>query len=276
MLTRREKWLIFGGAIGLPLLILLVLVAFAAALLLSGAIEPPTPAAQSIAPPPSEQHPGDRPEDALVALTHLRDAYRTLETAASDTPSSTIVEAKLLLLRPVSEVEMQAILRGTSIQLGSAGTYKYHPHPTAIRVFAFSSTEKAQAGAGQWVAMLTLVPAAGERAPEITFDINRAELRALTNQPLARTRFGLDEATRIRAWQEYTACTYRAADAVTVAFPNPSRDDAPAVLTYQHQIEDQCKQDVLAKYHLSDQQFSEISLEARARAWPLPSWDGPK
>lgn len=145
-------------------------------------------------------NPPPQPQKATVPQ------YILLNEEIYDAPIKTQVISNILVSGEITDQGLRELLKQLYDSIGQRKGFKYHPSPTAIYVYAFTSKERAESGMGQWIAMLEKSHAA--TSPGIT--INNSQLALVGTRP--EERFGLPEQRRVQIWSEYCLVENRAAD----------------------------------------------------------------
>ena len=151
----------------------------------------------------------------------------------------------------------EELLRGRHALLESSV-----PEAVRFELFLYDSLGRAAAEQGLWCALLE-----AERGSEPLIQVD-ADYLALASQP-AGVRFGLDESARIEIWGRLVSAERAARTEAAAAHPGAGE------LLLQLQLEErrlaEARADLRRSYRLSDEELTELRLEAVRRKWPMPA-----
>ena len=122
--------------------------------------------------------------------------FEIIQEETLEGPFKTQVKMNLLVLGSITEDGLRALLLKIYDSSMTKGGYKYHPRPTVVAIYAYTSRAKYDAQAAQWVAML--LKHGDETSPKIS--VSDREITAASIKP--EERFGLSEDERIKIYQE--------------------------------------------------------------------------
>ncbi len=143
--------------------------------------------------------------------------------------------------------------------------FKYHRHPTNIYIYVFSTKEKAEAGAGQWVGMISK----GFYDNEPIIRINDIQLRSLNIIPIVK--FGLSEERREEIWKNLIHTEDKAEKEADLKFPvDLYTDNFDAHDAFFRKQRLKYKNQLAKDYGVSVAIIDSIILEARAKGWAFP------
>jgi len=202
--------------------------------------------------------------------------YSILNEDINDTPLKTQITLNILVSGEISKTNLTNLLNELYSKTQDRTGFKYHNRPTHIGIYAYTSKEYAQAGLGQWIAMLLKI---GENVkPEIT--INERQISQLGAKPEAK--FGLSEDKRRQIWDELIKAERRADSETEQRYPLPDPLEPNYSASYAgKQVEKQGKlrsflrekyeSEIAKKYGLTSKQLNKIVEEAIAKDWPFPA-----
>ncbi|MDH4222362.1 MAG: hypothetical protein OEV55_02360 [candidate division Zixibacteria bacterium] len=204
--------------------------------------------------------------------------YSILNEDVYDVPSKTQVTLNVLVSGKISKIGLTNLLNRLYSKTQDRSGFKYHSHPTHIGIYAYTNKEYAQAGLGQWIAMLLKIGEEGK--PEIT--INERQVAQIGAKP--EEKFGLPEDTRKRIWAELIEAERRATREAEQRYPLPdplksnySASYAGKQLEKQSELSsflnEKYEKEIAKKYGLTREQLNEIAIEAVTKDWPYPADD---
>jgi len=202
--------------------------------------------------------------------------YSILNEDVYDTPGKTQVTLNVLVSGKISKTGLTNLLNQLYSKTQDRSGFKYHSHPTHIGIYAYTSKEYAQAGLGQWVAMLIKI--GEESKPEIT--MNERQIAQIGAKP--EEKFGLSEDTRKRIWEELIEAERRATREAEQRYPLPDPLKPNYSASYAgKQLERQTKlssslnekyeYEIDKRYGLTREQLDQIVTEAVAKDWLYPA-----
>ncbi len=170
--------------------------------------------------------------------------YSVLDENIVDTPIKTEITLNLLVSGEISDDGLRILLNKLYFSTKGRRGFRYHKSPTNIYIYAYTSKERAEAGMGQWVAMLQK----GYDELRPTIRINPRQLAQLGAKP--EERFELSEAKRIQIWNEIIKVEDRT--------------------SYSRSLMGEAKNELARKYGLTRRQLDMIAGEGLRKDWPFP------
>lgn len=184
--------------------------------------------------------------------------YVILAEDIYDAPIKTQVTLKLLVSGTITRASLDQVLRSLHDQVAARRGFRYHPNPTHIFIYAFTSRERASSG--QWIAMLAKTRF--DPAPKLSFDDR--QLTQLYAKP--ETRFQLTESERVAIFQEIVRAQDRARTEAERRYPFQFVKQAEE----QDRLTELYLKNLAEKYGLTRNELREIANEGIKKGWPLP------
>lgn len=203
-------------------------------------------------------------------------SYKILNEEISDTPGKAQVILNVLVSPDeVSVPSLKSLLNKLYASASAKKGFQYHESPTLIGIYIYTSTERAESGMGQWIAMLLRSP--GKLTPDIT--INERQTSQIGKKP--ETKFGLSETRRKEVWAALIRNEDRATEEAGKRYPDldPSKPGySRSVFLEQLGKQQQMRETVNEKYDdqsaqkfgLTRKQLHEIELEGLTKDWAFP------
>lgn len=181
---------------------------------------------------PNRKSQNVRPPRAIDYKNVVMPQFKIINQETGETPVKTQVVVNILVSGSITEDGLRALLLKIYDSSMTKGGYKYHPRPTVVAIYAYTSKEKYEAQWGQWTAML--LKHGNESDPKIT--VRKEEVTAASIKP--EERFGLSEDQRIKIWQELfqTFCRAEAEGKRIAVEKNTKSFRVGAIVTVSKQI----------------------------------------
>jgi hypothetical protein len=178
--------------------------------------------------------------------------YTVLDEDVYDAPIKTQVILHILVSGEITKQNLRALLSKLYAELQKRRGFKYHTAATHIGVYAYPKEENWKSGSGGWIAYLLRM---GEGEPT-EYRINEGQFAQLGAKP--EQKFGLSEAQRKKVFGEIAQAEDRA------------YEEVPGGGEPRERLENKYKDALAAKYGLTGEQLSDISVEGLVKDWPLP------
>jgi hypothetical protein len=142
----------------------------------------------------------------------------TLNEDFSESPAKTQIVKNLIVSGSLSEISLRDLMNDQFQELSHWDNLQYHNEPTHIFIYAYITIEHAEAGMGQWIAMLSKI---GE-GQEPSIQVNERQLAYINTEP--EERFGLLEEQRKKIFQELFLAERKASREAEEEYPiDPSQ-----------------------------------------------------
>jgi hypothetical protein len=145
---------------------------------------------------PNRKSQNVRPPRAIDYKNVVIPQFKIINQETGESPVKTQVVVNILVSGSITEDGLRALLLKIYDSSMTKGGYKYHPRPTVVAIYAYTSRAKYDAQAAQWVAML--LKHGDETSPKIS--VSDREITVASIKP--EERFGLSEDERIKIYQE--------------------------------------------------------------------------
>lgn len=244
----------------------LVCIAIAAIMAIGCAKQPSTSTGKQSTPSAARATPSaSSSENAGIDLPQFTIHLQELD----ETPGKTMVREEIIVRDQLTAETLEALLRARLDNTKELGPFKYHPSPTVVGIYVYPSTAHADAGMGQWIGMLSLLPV--RREPEIS--INETNLRA-QSEPFT-DELGLTESVRRKiflaivqaedqATREGLARKEELGNRVTV-------EQIHEIAEWESKRREELIEAVRTKYELTNEKIRNITREALEENWPFPA-----
>ena len=227
-------------------------------------------------PPKSEERKAETQATPVEQPKVVLPGYSILNEDVYDAPLKTQVTLNVLVSGEISKTNLTSLLNELYSKTADRSGFKYHSHPTHVGIYAYTSKEYAQAGLGQWIAMLTKIGENGK--PEIS--INERQINQLGAKP--EEKFGLSEDKRRQIWDELIKAERRADREAWQRYPLPDPSEPNYSASYAGKqvlkqgklrsfLNEKYESETAKKYGLTTTQLNKIVEEAIAKDWPYPS-----
>lgn len=202
--------------------------------------------------------------------------YEMLNEEIDDMPIKTQVMQSLLVTGDMTPENLRALLQKLYGETKKRTGFEYHEHPNAIYIYLYLEKAHYENGMAQWVAMLS--QSASETTPSIS--VNEERLNNYGQEE--EEKFGFSEAKRKEIWQASVLVEDRAMSESEKQFPLPDPSKASYTqekantqldkqFDLQRSLEDKYGKELLTKYGITEDQLSEISVEAYTKSWAYPA-----
>lgn len=186
--------------------------------------------------------------------------YTVINEDIHDVPGKMQIELRILVSGQITQIGLDSLLNKLYYSTKMRTGFKYHDHPTAIGIYAYSSREYAEAAGHQWIAMILKTHTG--KIPVL--QINEALLAQLCLKP--QDKLGLSEDIRKEIWRQLVLNEYRALNEADKKYP----DDMEKNGELWDRLKTQYDNALGKKYNLTYEQLEEIMLEAVSKEWPTP------
>lgn len=194
--------------------------------------------------------------------------YTLLDEEVYDVPVKTQVEISLLVSGNITEEGIEVLLNRLYDKTIKKTGFEYHPHPTAVYIYAYTSKKDAESAKDQWIALLQKAHA----VPEPVIMVDTVRLRYLKAEP--EEKFGLSEEKRKMIYQEMIKIDRRALEEATQKYfpPNvaPTLEQREKAGELMEELQDKYKDKLAKSYGLTYEQQDSIAIEGLEKEWPLP------
>ncbi len=198
--------------------------------------------------------------------------YKILKSDKIDVPLKTQVALTIVLTDEATKINKQSIsklLSNLYNEIKNRTGFKYHTHPTNVYVWAFTTKDKANAGMGQWVGMISGVGT----APEPDLKISDIQLNSLSLKPVEK--FGLSEKTRLAIWHKAIRVEDRAQEETDAKYPTDKKGITQSYLMksydYRDKLEIKYEKELVREYRITKAILDSICYEAGEKGWAYPS-----
>ncbi len=188
--------------------------------------------------------------------------YSILDEEIYDVPLKTQVTLSILVFGEITEEGLKIVLNNLYSQTMQRKEFKYYNPPTHIQIGAYTSKERAESGMGQWIALLNKM--GKDDKPEIR--INERQIALLNAKP--EHKLGYSEKERIKIFQELVKAEDRAYDEAMQKYPS----NLDKQMDFARVLEEKYDNEVSKKYGLTNEQLTEILVEATTKDWPYPNY----
>lgn len=211
--------------------------------------------------------------------THFKDKeegaylkYEILKNDITDVPLKTQVALTIVLTDETTKINKETVsklLANLYKRAKSRSGFKYHTHPTNVYIWAFTTKDKANAGMGQWVGMIS--DAANETNPDLK--ISDIQLNSLVLKPV--DRFGLPETIRLEIWHKAINVEDRAQKEADLKYPMDKKGITRSYIlkytNYRDKLEVKYESELVREYVITNAILDSISFEASHKGWAYPS-----
>lgn len=141
--------------------------------------------------------------------------------------------------------------------------WKYHSAPTVIAIYMYTSKQHFESDLGNRIAQIVKIPSQSE--PEYTF--HEGQLRNIGKPQ--EEKWGISEEQRRYIYGLIGQAEMRAIEEADKAFPDFGEDHLDMVETLTKKY----YEEIMQKYNLTEDQFSEIIPEGLEKNWPSFQWE---
>jgi len=185
--------------------------------------------------------------------------FTIVDKNVSDTPIKTQVEQHILIDGLITDKTVNDILIKQYESIKNSVGYLYHNSPTHIFIYIYDSTNKAKAGAGLWIGMLSIMPSNDK--PTVKIKSDQIKILSLPEEQ----KYGLSESLRKKIYAESWSVATKATDEAMAKYPNPN--DWQKQIKIEEQLQKQYEKNLLIKYKINLSQLKEIELEGLKKQW---------
>lgn len=194
--------------------------------------------------------------------------YSILEEEVFDKPIKTQVKIKILISGTrITEQKIRELLTYLYEKTIKRTGFTYHPNPTNIFIYAFTTKEKANSGT-QWVGMIS--KSYSDTQPSI--NISSTQINSLTLKPVEK--FGLSESVRLEIWKEDIKLVHRAQKEADIKYPedrpNMTLEDLQKNSDLWFELCSKYRKELFVKYRIDWDILDSIQTEGEKKGWTLP------
>jgi hypothetical protein len=186
--------------------------------------------------------------------------YSKFKEEIYDVPIKTQIDLRILVSGQITQIGLERLLNQLYFSNIKRTGFKYHDHPTAIFLYAYTSKEYAESG-DKWVAMLQKSHGAGSHSTQT----NENLIAQNCLRPM--DKFGLPESTRKEIWRQLVLVEDRSFREAERIYP----DDFYKQARKADELQQKYERDLAKKYGLNSSQLQDISIEGAQKDWPLPT-----
>lgn len=202
--------------------------------------------------------------------------YDVIDRDTYDAPIKTQVELHAVVSGRLTELGLKQLLQKLYSEANATRGFKYHGgKPTHVFIYLYTSQDHFESGMGRWIAMLSKI---GENS-RVDTEVKTEQISQLEAKP--EVKHGLPESKRKEIFRAIVTAEDRAyADAQRMyPLPDPSKpgySQAKASEQIKKQaktlntLTDKYKSEVAERYGITQEQLSDISVEAFVKNWPFP------
>ena len=202
--------------------------------------------------------------------------YDVVDQDTYDAPIKTQIVLHAVVSGTLTELGLKQLLQKLYDEAKATRGFKYHGgKPTHVFIYLYTSQDHFESGMGQWIAMLSKI---GENS-RVDTEVKKEQISQLDAKP--EVKHGLPESKRKEIFRAIVTAEDRAyADAQRMyPLPDPSKpgySQAKASEQLKKQakalntLTDKYKSEVAKRYGITQEQLSDISVEAFVKDWPFP------
>lgn len=195
--------------------------------------------------------------------------HSVLNEEVDDNIAKTQVAVDILLQdKIISEEGIRNLLNELYDQIKNRTGFRYHDHPTAIYIYAYSSREKADSGMGQWVGMLSKNH--DDTKPQIR--ISETQLRAVNI--IAEEKFEFKEEERQKIWKKIAKIELKAQGGADhkypINHPDATEEDMEKNAQLNYKLQEKYQKELAKEYKTTVAILDSISNEAIEKGWAIP------
>lgn len=196
--------------------------------------------------------------------------YTIVSENISDTPLKTQVSINILLtdIKNINEKKLETLLTYLYNQQINRTGFKYHKHLNTVLVYAFSTKEKANAGKGQWVAMISKMY--DDTNPK--FEISETQFKALTVKE--QDKWGLTQKKRQEIWDKIIYAERNAQKEADKKHPldkpGITQEDMKKNIKLMEKIKVENQNGIAQEYQIEISIIDSIGFEGVMNGWSFP------
>lgn len=192
--------------------------------------------------------------------------YKVLHEEVYDVPAKTQVTLSILVSGTITAPGLKALLRQQYDKIKKRRGFKYHPSPTFIAIYAYTSEDHYRSSLGwRWIGMLDQVST--ETQPWI--DLKEKAIEYLGAKP--EVKYGLTEEQRRQVLKETVEVEDRATREADAAYPivaGAGMETLDRNMALNSKLVERYEADLCRKYNITEQQRQEIIMEGFTKNWP--------
>ncbi|MFC1467654.1 hypothetical protein ACFLQY_03045 [Verrucomicrobiota bacterium] len=202
--------------------------------------------------------------------------YEILNQDKYDAPIKTQLSIDVVVSGEITEQNLKLLLKELYSKANATRGFKYHGgKPTHVFIYLYPTKVHAEAGMGQWLAMLSKV---GDGAP-IETNVKKELIANLGAEP--EVKFGYSEEERKAIFRAIVLAEDKATTESERLYPLPdpskggySQEEAQKQFMKQAEannaLREKYTKQVAEKFELTTEQLRAISVESFEKNWPFP------
>ena len=196
--------------------------------------------------------------------------YTILDEEVYDVPAKVQIDLNVLVSGKLTEQGLRSVLNKLYSETMNRTGFKHHIHPSAARIYLYTSKKRAYFNKESFIALLIKRP----NSEDLDIRIHKGQLNDLYAKPVVK--YGLDETTRKKIWEELINIEDIAAEEAKRKYPELSSDNQDYFPQFQKQInlqvnlEEKYKNVIAKKYNITLEQLTRIAVEAAMKSWYMP------
>ena len=198
--------------------------------------------------------------------------YSVYDEEIYDAPIKTQVTTHIVIEEEeLTEEMIRNLLTSLYQQTMKRTGFESHPNPTSAYIYAYTSTEKAKSGMGQWVGIISKSHA--DTKPSIS--ISETQMNAMNETE--ETKWGLTYELRQEIWNELIKSEDRAQKEAEKKYPldkpGLTLDDMKKTGTLSNELNEKYDKEIATKYGVKIEILDSVSLEGVVNGWAFPEYE---
>jgi hypothetical protein len=196
--------------------------------------------------------------------------YEILENEVSDTPIKTQILTHVLLTekKDLTENKLKELLNYLfQVNINKTG-FEYHKNPNTVAVYLYASKEKADAGMGQWVAMISKMYS--EKEPN--FSLSKTQFNSLKEKK--EKKWNLTYETRKKIWNRIIYAERNAQIEADKKIPTNvagiTKNELIKNATLMQKNKEKMENKILKDFNINAETLEKVGLEGLENGWSFP------
>lgn len=196
--------------------------------------------------------------------------YTIIKEDVSDTPLKTQISITILVedKENLTEQKLDELLNFLYKEQINKKGFEYHDQPNTVIIWAFDSKEKADAGSGQYIAMISKMY--NDTKPK--FEMNNVQFKALSL--VEHDMWGLTQQQRLDIWHKLILNAWKSQDEADIKYPldksGITKADIKSNVEIKEKLVGKYKNEIAEQYKIKLEIVDSISLEGVTNGWSYP------